>query len=589
MNKRFTRIYSLLLVFLLFFAFTAGIGIVNPSLPAIAAEPDPYNSTVYLIVDTALADSRDYVEMEVVLVGTGGGLVANRSVFCASSRKEDSVSVRGNSDGLVNVSISSSLPGVSQVAFSLVSSDAASRYLRGEISYSDAKIVQTSDGLDTFSVYFIAGSLDIEACEIEFDKDTIAVTDYRYSDVAIGTVSLRTEIDQPVANQRVTVYSNHNGILLYPASSSSANFGEGASITLTTDRDGRASFVVKGYQTGDAEIICRVGSEEFSEFLYIDIAENVFDFEEPYQEDEEEEEEEETPVISRAHTKVRISKPIAYEYGSNGRYNLPVTEDGWDKILIGGIAMSADEEPIREQHLVRAYTTAGSLDKTETLTTSLGGAFSFGLSSKDICMGRYAIGLGTVEQLKAYLEGRLSAEGCQLLDTGSFSFISHDWNQYIICTIGEQKAIINHQEALLDVAPFIRDGRTMLTARPIADTIGAVANWNQARQTASFYAPIGNYTISMKVGSTTIDRTETFVAPRQYHSDVPAMIVEGRTVLPLRALGEAFNMRTIYDDSSKMVAVYNTRVVPYDPRLDPDSLLYDPTMDPDSDEYIERY
>ena len=583
MNKRFTRIYSLLLVFLLFSAFTAGIDISKSSLPAFAAEPDPYNSIVYLVVDTALADSRDYVEIEVVLVAAGGGLVSNRSVFCASSRKEDSVSVQGNSDGLVSVSISSSLPGVSQIAFSLVSSDAASRYLRGEISYSDAKIVQTNDGLDTLSVYFIAGSLDIEACEIEFDKDTIAVTDYRYSDNAIGIVNLRTEIDQPMVNQRVTVYSNHNGILLYPARSSSGNFGEGSSITLTTDKDGTASFVVKGYQIGEAEIICRVGNEEFSEFLYIDIAENVFDFEEPYQE------EEETPVISREHTKVNISKPIAFEYGTNARYNLPVTEDGRDKILIGGVAMSEDGEPIREQHLVRAYATAGDLDKTETLTTSLGGAFSFSLSSRDICMGRYAVGLGTVEQLKAYLEGRISAEGCQLLDTGSFSFISHDWNQYIICAIGEQKAIINNLETYLDVAPFIRDGRTMLTARPIADTIGAVANWNQAGQTASFYVPVGNYTISMKVGSTTIDRTEIYAAPRQYRSDVPAMIVEGRTVLPLRALGEAFNMQTIYDESAKMVAVYNIRSITYDPRRDPDSLLYDPTMDPESDEYIERY
>ncbi|MCL1848515.1 MAG: copper amine oxidase N-terminal domain-containing protein [Clostridiales bacterium] len=590
------RILAASLIFILLFSGLIGAhssgdseasaGFILPAAYAVSANaPDYINSVAYIVVDSALADSRDNVELEVVLVAVTGGLSSSRSVYCASSRKEDRVTIGANQEGVVTILISSSLPGVSRIAISLASQSAAERYLRDEIGDEEARIVQTDRGQDTFLVYFISGGLDIESCEMEFDKDTIAVMDNRYSDNAIGTISLRTYIDQPVANQQVTVYSRKNGILLYPTVSNPNNPQQGPSITLTTDKEGKASFVVRGYTLGDAEIICNVDGEEFSEFIYIDTAENVFDFEEPFW-DEDDDEEEEEPVISRAHTKVTLSKSIGYEYYSNARYGLPTTIDSRDTILIGGVAMSEDEQPIREQHLVRACVTAGELDKSTTLTTSNGGAFSFSLTSRDICMGRYAVGLGTVEQLKGYLEGRVSADGCQLLSTGTFSFISREWDKYMICRIGEKKAVINGGVTELDVAPFIRDGRTMLTARPIAETIGAVPSWDQSKQTASFFVRSSNYTVTMQVGSSLINRTETYVAPKQYTSDVPAMILEGRTVLPLRALGEAFDMQTIYDEAQQMAAIYKLRPNPYDPRRDPNSPLYDPRLDPESDDYM---
>ncbi|MEL7623450.1 MAG: copper amine oxidase N-terminal domain-containing protein [Clostridiales bacterium] len=583
-----TSLKSSIIIFLLaLLLFSVMDGIL--SLPVLAAEADHHTSRVYVVVDTALADSSDTVELDVMLFAPGHGLVTDKSVYGASSRRDDSISVGANEEGLIKVEISSSSPGVSQIALSLVSQDAAARFLQGTTGSYEGKILQTSTGVEIFSVYFIAGSLDPEYCLMEFDKDTIAVTDHQYSDNAIGTIYLRTEIDQPVANQRVRIYTRKSGVLLYPALSSSTNTGEGSSISLVTDKNGTASFVVRGYEVGDAEIFCEVEGEEFSEFLYIDVAENVFDLEDPDWDDyEDEEEEEEELIISRENTRVNISKSIALEYGSNARYNLPTTEAGWDKIVIGGTAMTADDEPVRGQHLVQAYATAGNLDKNTTLTTSNGGAFSFSLSSKEPALGRYAVGLGTVEQLKGYLEGKVSADDCQLLGTGMYAFIGHDWNKYMICAIGEKQAIINGYLEEMDVAPFIQNGRTMMIARPIANTIDAISKWDQAKQTASFYVGSGNYTIAMKVGSSSIDRTETYVAPKQFTSDVPAMVKDGRTVLPLRALSEAFEMKTIYDAGQQLVAVYNTAIKyppPYNPKKDPNHADYDPTIDPNSDQY----
>ena len=171
-----------------------------------------------------------------------------------------------------------------------------------------------------------------------------------------------------------------------------------------------------------------------------------------------------------------------------------------------------------------------------------------------------------------------------------FAFVSRNWDKYLICTIGDTRATINGHPVDLDVAPYIHNDRTMLTAKPIADTIGGTSYWDQVRQTARFYVPSGNYTVFMRVGSVTIDRTEPQVAPKRYTSDVPAMIRDGRTVLPLRVLGEAFGMATIYEADLNMVAVYS--IDPhyrYNPKLDPESPEYCPIMDPDSEQYDKRH
>jgi len=589
MNRHTMAKLGFLICLILPAAFFAALSGWFLPLPAQAA-PEHYNSVIHVIVDTALADRRDAVELEVMVYSSGEGPVTSAQLFGASSRPDDNISVGRNAGGYYDVKITSSSPGASQIAISLASRDAAAKYLRGEIGDDEARIIQTDKGQDIFTVFFISGALDVEYCEMEFDKDTIAVMDNRFSDNAVGTVWLRTSIDQPVANQRVTIYSNAPGIMLYPSRTSEGNYGQGSSITLTTERNGSASFVVRGYVLGDAEIVCNVDGQEFSENIIVDLAENVFDLGgDDWDDWDDEDDEEPPPVISLEHTIVSLSKPIGYEYGSNARFGISTAEIGRDKIIISGVAMSADDEPIREQHLVHAYVTTGSLDKTTTLTTSSGGAFSFSLTSRNVCMGRYAVGLGSEEQLKAYLEGRISAAACRLLKAGTFSFISRDWNKYMLCAIDDTKATINGYSVDLDVAPFIQNGRTMLTARPIADTVGAVSNWNQATQTASFYITSRNYTVSTKIGSIYIDRTERYVQPKQYISDVPSMIRDGRTVLPLRAIAESFEMMTEYDAEQQLVAIYNVNpYYKYSPRRDPNSPEYDPVVDPDNELYNAR-
>lgn len=48
----------------------------------------------------------------------------------------------------------------------------------------------------------------------------------------------------------------------------------------------------------------------------------------------------------------------------------------------------------------------------------------------------------------------------------------------IIMTIGKQQAAINGKDFLMDVAPYIKNGRTMVPARYVAEFFGQIVSWN---------------------------------------------------------------------------------------------------------------
>ncbi|MCL1845444.1 MAG: copper amine oxidase N-terminal domain-containing protein [Defluviitaleaceae bacterium] len=85
---------------------------------------------------------------------------------------------------------------------------------------------------------------------------------------------------------------------------------------------------------------------------------------------------------------------------------------------------------------------------------------------------------------------------------------------------------ITGERIFMDVTPTIVDGRTLVPVRFIAYALGATVNWNDATRTVSL-AHDGN-NLSFAIGET---------APGM---DVPAQIIDGRTMVPLRFISEFF-------------------------------------------------
>ena len=107
-----------------------------------------------------------------------------------------------------------------------------------------------------------------------------------------------------------------------------------------------------------------------------------------------------------------------------------------------------------------------------------------------------------------------------------------------------------------DVAPIIESDRTLVPLRAIFEALGAQVDWDDATKTiisakgdVNCVLQIGNE--NMFVSTTTDAKTETVVKTL----DVPAKIVGDRTLIPLRAVSEAYSCSVGWDGDTRTVTI----------------------------------
>ncbi len=101
-----------------------------------------------------------------------------------------------------------------------------------------------------------------------------------------------------------------------------------------------------------------------------------------------------------------------------------------------------------------------------------------------------------------------------------------------------------------DAQPIIEDGRTLVPLRSIFESMGATVTWNQDSQTAT--AVKGNTTVILPIGS-----TDPTINGQVKKLDVPAKIINGRTLAPLRFVGEAFGGTVGWDQASQTITIFS--------------------------------
>lgn len=95
--------------------------------------------------------------------------------------------------------------------------------------------------------------------------------------------------------------------------------------------------------------------------------------------------------------------------------------------------------------------------------------------------------------------------------------------------------------------PLVKDGRTLVPVRFIAEQLGATVGWEGTTQSITVVA--NNKQISMVVGQPRMQVDEQWV-----ELDVPVQLIKGRTYLPLRALVEALDWKVGYDQGFIVVS-----------------------------------
>lgn len=107
---------------------------------------------------------------------------------------------------------------------------------------------------------------------------------------------------------------------------------------------------------------------------------------------------------------------------------------------------------------------------------------------------------------------------------------------------------INNAFLYSDVKPVLEDGRTLLPMRAIFEALGAQVSWNEESKTAE--AKIGEVTIRLTENS-----KAAYVNGGATELDVPAKILDGRFVVPVRFVAEASGAKVEWDRFARIVDI----------------------------------
>ncbi|MBR1968776.1 MAG: hypothetical protein IKA17_00250 [Clostridia bacterium] len=112
----------------------------------------------------------------------------------------------------------------------------------------------------------------------------------------------------------------------------------------------------------------------------------------------------------------------------------------------------------------------------------------------------------------------------------------------------EIKIMVGGKDLYTDVAPTIIDGRVMLPVRDVFESIDARVSYDSATRTVT----------AVRKGVTVqfvIDSNAMKVNGAEKAIDVPATIVNGRTLVPLRACAEAFDLDVTWNKDTRTARI----------------------------------
>ncbi len=108
---------------------------------------------------------------------------------------------------------------------------------------------------------------------------------------------------------------------------------------------------------------------------------------------------------------------------------------------------------------------------------------------------------------------------------------------------------LNGNDIYFDVNPQIIEDRTMVPMRAIFEKLGYNISWDERAKKITALG--SNETIIMIIG-----QHKFYINELEYITDVAPTIVNGRTLVPLRALGESLNYDVYWDQYHSIVWLY---------------------------------
>lgn len=115
-------------------------------------------------------------------------------------------------------------------------------------------------------------------------------------------------------------------------------------------------------------------------------------------------------------------------------------------------------------------------------------------------------------------------------------------------TADDITVLLNGNVIEFDVAPIIENDRTLVPLRAIFEALGAQVEWDGTTETV--ISAKGDDTCIFQIGN-----DKMFVNGEAKTLDVAAKIVDDRTLIPLRAVSEAYNCTVDWNGETRTVTI----------------------------------
>lgn len=116
---------------------------------------------------------------------------------------------------------------------------------------------------------------------------------------------------------------------------------------------------------------------------------------------------------------------------------------------------------------------------------------------------------------------------------------------------GTVRVFVDGEQVLFDQPPIVQGSRVLVPLRGVFEKMGATVEWHPSTRTV--LAAKGSTLVELRIGSRIAK-----VNDRPVTLDVPAMIVRGRTLVPLRFVSESMGALVQYQSENRTVLIWTS-------------------------------
>lgn len=198
----------------------------------------------------------------------------------------------------------------------------------------------------------------------------------------------------------------------------------------------------------------------------------------------------------------------------------------------------------------------GIEDELEALETSLEAAEALGdeaaiaeiklqMEAKKLEMNEYKIQMrAKIQEMQEIVRNKYTAEELEALEEVSLSLDSID----NVDVIPVENVLFKTGNAKFDTPPVIKEGRTLIPVRAVSEALGAKVEYNNEEKIVTITKDGKVIIFSLAEGTVSVNEEPAAI-------DVPAEIMNNRTMVPLRFIAEQLELSVEWDQETQTINI----------------------------------